>query len=65
MGFQCARYGESVCFAEGFICMIRYLSIANGCVWERGPLGTLRCYSGEDAKVMALVLCATAKKEWK
>lgn len=36
--------------------MRRYLWIAGGCVFERGSCGSLRCYSGEAAAVMALVM---------
>lgn len=36
--------------------MTRYLWICNGCVFEGGPRGARRCYSGEAARVMALVL---------
>lgn len=36
--------------------MTRRLWIANGCVWERGPCGSLRCFHGEAAEVMQLVM---------
>lgn len=36
--------------------MIRHLWIVNGCVFEGGRLGAWRCYHGEAARVMALVL---------
>lgn len=35
--------------------MTRRIWIENGLVWERGACGSLRCYSGEAAAVMALV----------
>ena len=36
--------------------MTRLLWMAGPCVFERGPCGSLRCYSGEAGVVMALVL---------
>jgi len=36
--------------------MTRMLWVADGCVFERGPCGSLRCYSGEAANVMRLVM---------
>lgn len=36
--------------------MTRWLWVVNGTVFERGALGSLRCYDGEAAVVMALVL---------
>ena len=36
--------------------MTRWLWIADGAVWERGPCGSWRCYHGEAAEVMLLVL---------
>lgn len=36
--------------------MTRWLWIENGAVWERGACGSMRCYHGEAAKVMAMVL---------
>lgn len=36
--------------------MTRHLWIHNGCIYERGACGSMRCYSGEAARVMALVL---------
>ena len=36
--------------------MKRYLWIGDGIAWERGPCGSFRCYAGEAAAVMALVL---------
>lgn len=36
--------------------MIRYLWIVNGFVFEGGRHGAWRCYTGEAARVMALVL---------
>ena len=35
---------------------VRWLWIADGCVFERGPCGSLRGYFGEAAEVMLLVL---------
>lgn len=36
--------------------MTRWLWVLNGAVFERGACGSLRCYHGEAARVMALVL---------
>lgn len=36
--------------------MTRWLWIENGAAWERGACGSMRCYHGEAAKVMAMVL---------
>lgn len=36
--------------------MTRHLWIVGDCIFERGPCGSMRCYSGEAAVVMALVL---------
>lgn len=36
--------------------MTRLLWIDNGCVWERAACGSLRCYAGEAAEVMRLVM---------
>lgn len=36
--------------------MTRILWSANACVFERGPCGSLRCYSGEAARVMRIVM---------
>lgn len=36
--------------------MTRHLWISGGCVFERGPCGSLRCFHGEAAEVMVLVL---------
>jgi hypothetical protein len=36
--------------------MTRRLWIAGHCVMERGPCGSLRCYMGEAALVMRLVM---------
>lgn len=36
--------------------MKRQLWVTAGCVFERAPCGSLRCYHGEAAVVMALVL---------
>jgi len=36
--------------------MTRYLWLHNGLIWERRACGTLGCYSGEAARIMALVL---------
>ena len=35
---------------------VRWLWIADGIVWQRGPCGSMRCFHGEAGKVMALVL---------
>ena len=36
--------------------MTRHLWIVDGIVFERGACGSLRCYHGEAAEVMKLVL---------
>ena len=36
--------------------MTRLLWMAGPCVMERGPCGSLRCYSGEAAEVMRVVM---------
>lgn len=36
--------------------MTRYLWVINSSVFERGPCGSLRVYTGEAAEVMRLVL---------
>ena len=36
--------------------MTRRLWAIGDCVFERGPCGSLRCYHGEAARVMRLVL---------
>lgn len=36
--------------------MSRRLWIVGACVMERGPCGSLRCYMGEAAEIMRMVL---------